>query len=176
MLVSSGDHFLSHSSVSPSLLADLLVQSVSHAQLCDPQGLQHRKLLCPPLSLRFCSNSCPRSQWCYLTISSSAAPLLFLPLIFPSIWIFSYESALPIQWPEYWSVSFSISPCRAYSGLISFRTDCLISLLSEGLLSSPTPQFESIHSWVPSLLYGPALTSVHDYWENNSFDYMDLCQ
>ena len=101
---------------------------------------------------------------------------LLPPSIFPSIRVFSNESVLRMRWPEYWSVSFSISPCRAYSGLISFRTDCLISLLSEGLLSSPTPQFESVHSWVPSLLYGPALTSVHDYWENNSFDYMDLCQ
>ena len=121
-------------------------------------------------------NSCPWSQWCYLTISSSAAPLLFLPLIFPSNRIFFYESALHIQWPKFWSVSFSISPSSEYSGVISFRTDCLISLLSKGPLSSPTPQFESVHSLVASLLYGPTLTSVHDYWENNSFDCMDLCQ
>ena len=41
--------------------------------------------------------------------------------------------------------------------------------------SSPTPQFESINSWVLSFLYGPTLTSIHDYWRNHSFDYMDLC-
>ena len=42
--------------------------------------------------------------------------------------------------------------------------------------SSPVPQFTSINSLVPSLLYGPILTSVRDYWENYSFDYTDLCQ
>ena len=42
--------------------------------------------------------------------------------------------------------------------------------------SSPTPQFKSINSWVLSLLNGPTLTSIHDYWKNHSFDYMDLCQ
>ena len=40
----------------------------------------------------------------------------------------------------------------------------------------PTPQFKSINSWVLRLLYGPTLTSVHGYWENHSFDYMDLRQ
>ena len=103
-------------------------------------------------------------------------PLLLLPSIFPSVRVFSIQSVLRIRWSKYWSFSFSISPSSEYSGMISFRTDCLISLLSKGPLSSPTPQFESIHSLVASLLYGPALTSVHDYWENNSFDYMDLCQ
>ena len=60
-------------------------------------------------------------------------PLLFLPSIFPSIWVFSNESALRIRWPEYWSFSFSISPSDEYSGLISFRTDWFISLLYKGL-------------------------------------------
>ena len=50
-------------------------------------------------------------------------PLLLLPSIFPSIRVFSNESALHIRWPTYWSFSFSISPSNEYSGLISFRTD-----------------------------------------------------
>ena len=50
-------------------------------------------------------------------------PLLLLPSIFPSIRVFSNESALYIRWPTYWSLSFSISPSNEYSGLISFRTD-----------------------------------------------------
>ena len=50
-------------------------------------------------------------------------PLLRLPSIFPSIRVFSNESALHIRWPKYWSFSFSISPSNEYSGLISFRTD-----------------------------------------------------
>ena len=50
-------------------------------------------------------------------------PLLFLPSVFPSIRVFSSESALRISWPKYWSFSFSISPLNDYSGLISFRID-----------------------------------------------------
>ena len=52
-------------------------------------------------------------------------PLLLLPSIFPSIRVFSSESLLCIRWPKYWSCSFSISPSNEYSGLISFRIDCL---------------------------------------------------
>ena len=52
-------------------------------------------------------------------------PLLLLPSIFPSIRVFSNESALGIRWPKCWSFSFSISPSNEYSGLISFRTDWL---------------------------------------------------
>ena len=52
-------------------------------------------------------------------------PLLLPPSIFPSIRIFSNESALPIRWPKYWSFSFSISPSNEYSGPISFRMDWL---------------------------------------------------
>ena len=61
------------------------------------------------------------------------SPLLLLPSIFPRIRVFSNESALCIKWPKYWSFSFSISPSKEYSGLISFRTDGLISLQSKGL-------------------------------------------
>ena len=52
-------------------------------------------------------------------------PLLLLSSVFPSIRVFSNESALPIRWPEYWIFSFSISPSNEYSGLISFRMDWL---------------------------------------------------
>ena len=60
-------------------------------------------------------------------------PLLLPPSIFPSIRVFSSDSVVCIRWPKYWSFSFSISPSNEYSGLISFRIDCLI-LLSKGLL------------------------------------------
>ena len=65
-------------------------------------------------------------------------PLLLppLPLIFPSIRVFSNESVLCIRWSEYWNFSFSISPSNEYSGLISFRLIVLISLLSKGLFKS----------------------------------------
>ena len=63
-------------------------------------------------------------------------PLLFLPSIFPSIRIFSNESALHIRWPKYWSFSFNISPSNAYSGLVSFRMDWLDLLAVRGMLKS----------------------------------------
>ena len=63
-------------------------------------------------------------------------PLLLLPSIFPSIRVFSNESALPIRWPQYWSFSFSISPSNEYSRLISFRMDWLDCLAVQGTLKS----------------------------------------
>ena len=64
------------------------------------------------------------------------SPLLLLPSIFPSIRIFSNESALHIRWPNYWSFSFSISPSNEHSGLISFRMDWLDHLPVQGTLKS----------------------------------------
>ena len=93
-------------------------------------------------------------------------PPLLLPSIFPSIRVFSNESALRIRLPKYWNFSFSISPSSEHSGLISFRMDWL-DLLQE---SSPTPQFKSINSSALSFLYSPTLTSIHDYWKNHSLD------
>ena len=61
---------------------------------------------------------------------------LFLPWIFPSIRVFSNESILHIRWPKYWGFSFSISPSNEYSGLISFRMDCLDLLGVEKTLKS----------------------------------------
>ena len=61
-------------------------------------------------------------------------PLLFLPSVFPSIRVFSNESALHIRWPKYWSFNFSISPSDGYSGLISFRIDNLGLLAVQGTL------------------------------------------
>ena len=63
-------------------------------------------------------------------------PLLLPPSIFPSIRVFSNESVLHIRWPMYWSFSFSISPYNEYSGLISFRIDCLDLLVVQGTLKS----------------------------------------
>ena len=63
-------------------------------------------------------------------------PLLLLPLIFPSIRVFSNELALRIRWPKYWSFSFSISPSSEHPGLISFRMDWLALLAVQGTLKS----------------------------------------
>ena len=98
--------------------------------------------------------------------------LLFLLLsTFLSIGVFSNESTLHITWPKYWSFSFSISPSKENSGLISFRMDWFDLLAVQGIpKSSLAPQFESINFSTFSLLYDPTLTSIHDYWKNHSFD------
>ena len=92
-------------------------------------------------------------------------PLLLLLSVFPSIRIFSNESALCIRWPKYWSLSFSISPTNEYSGLISFRIDWF-DLAVQGTLKSLLQH----HSSKASILRCSALSSIHNYWKNHSSD------
>ena len=99
-----------------------------------PHELQHAWLPCPSPSPRVCSNSCPLSQWYYLTISPSAAPFSSCPQIFSSIRVFFNKSALCIRWPKYWS--FSISPSNEFSGLISFMIDWFDLLDVQGTVKS----------------------------------------
>ena len=68
-------------------------------------------------------------------------PLLLLPSIFPSIGIFSNESALLIRWPKYWSFGFTIDPSDEYSGLIPFRIDWFYLLAAQGTLKSLLPHY-----------------------------------
>ena len=99
-------------------------------------------------------------------------PLILTPSIFPSIRIFSNDSVLYIRWPKYWSFSFSISPFNEYSGLISFRMDWLDLLAVQGTLKSLLQHHSSkaSNSSVLSFLYVPTLTSIHNYWKNQSLD------
>ena len=115
------------------------VQSSSVAQwcltLCDPVDCRHQASL-----------SITNSQSLFILMSIESVmpsnhlilchPLLLPPSIFPSIKVFSNESALHIRWPKYWSFSFSISPSNKYSGLISFRMDWLDLLAVQGTLKS----------------------------------------
>ena len=97
-------------------------------------GLQHARLPCPSPTTGVYPNPCP------LVMPSNhlilCRPLLLLPLIFPSITVFSNESALHIRWPKYWSFSFNISPTNEHPGLISFRMDWLDLLAVQGTLKS----------------------------------------
>ena len=96
-----------------------------------PHELQHSRLLCLPLSLPVCSNSCWLSD--AIQPSNPLLPLLLLPSILPSILVFSNESVLCIRWPKYWSLIFNISPSNEYSGLIPLGLTGLISLLFKWL-------------------------------------------
>ena len=98
-------------------------------------------------------------------------PLLLMPSIFPSIQVFSNESALHIRCLKYWSFSFNIRPSNDHPGLTPLEWTGWISLQSKGLsgvLSNTTVQ--SINFLALSFLYSPTLTSVHDYWKNHSLD------
>ena len=97
-------------------------------------------------------------------------PLLLLPSIFLSNRVFSNESALCIRWPKYWSFSFSISLSSEYSGLISFTIDWF-DLLAVKRTHKNFLQHRSSKASIlqHSLLYGPTLISIHDYWKNHSF-------
>ena len=147
------------------------VQSLSLSDSLRPHGLQHARPPCPSPAPGVYSNSCSIESVMPSNHLILCCPLLLLPLIFPSIRVFSNESGLHIRWPKYWSFSFNISPFNEYSRLSSFRMDWLDIFAVQGTQeSSPTPQFKSINSSVLSFLYSPTLTSIHDYWKNHSLD------
>ena len=114
----------------------LFVQSPNHVQLF----VTPWTTTCQP-SLSFTiSQSLPTFMTIELMMPSNCLilchPLLLLPSVSPSIWVFFNESALCIRWPNYWSFSFSISPSNEYSRFISFRIDWLGLLAVQGTLKS----------------------------------------
>ena len=104
--------------------------------------------------------SLPKPMSIELVIPSShlilCRPLLLMPSIFPSIRVFSDESALRIRWPKYCSFTFNISPSNEHPGLISFRMDCLDLLAVQGTLKS----FLQHHSSKASILQHSAFFTV----------------
>ena len=102
-------------------------------------------------------------------------PLLLPPSIFPSIRVFSNESVLHIKWPKHWTFSFSISLSNEHSRLISFRMDWLDLLEIQRTLK----RLFQHHSLKASILQHSAFftgqLSIHDFWQNHSFDWTDLC-
>ena len=138
-----------------------------------PHRLQHTRLLYPPLFPRVFSNSCPLSWWCYLTISSSASSFSFCLRSFPVSGSFPMNQLFS-SGGQCIGTSAAVLPMNIQCWFPLGLTG-LISLLSKGFF--PAPQFESVSSSVLSLLYGPAFTSIHDYyWKNHGVDYMDLYQ
>ena len=99
-----------------------------------PHELQHTRFPCPSATPEVYSNSIESVMPSSHLILCH--PLLFLPPIPPSIWVFSKESILCMRWPKYWSFSWSISPSNEYSGFISFRMDWLDLLAVQETLKS----------------------------------------
>ena len=133
-----------------------------------PHESQQARPPCPSPTPGAYSNSCPQSQWCHSAISS-CFPLLLLPSIFPSIRVFSNELAFLIRWPKYWSFSFSISPSNEYSDWFPLGLTDWISLQSKGL-NSLLQHHSSKASIMVAFSFLYSLTSIHDYWENHTFD------
>ena len=99
-------------------------------------------------------------------------PLLLIPSIFSSMRFFSNESALHIRWPKYWSFSFDISPSNEHSVVIYFWMDWFDLLAVQGTLKSLLQHHSSKASILQQSPFfnSSTLTSLHDYWKNNSFD------
>ena len=142
-----------------------------------PHEPQHTRPPCPSPTPRVYSNSCPLSQWCHSATSSSVIPFFSSLQSFPTsgpfqmsqlftsggqrIGISASTSVLPMNIQDYFLQNGLVgSPCSP----------------RDSQESSPTPQFKSISSLVLSFLYGPTLTSIHDYWKNHRFDWTDLCR
>ena len=123
-----------------------------------PHGLQHPRLLCPPLFLRVCSNSYSKSHESVMLSNHLilCCPLLLLPSVFACIRAFSSELTLHIRWPKYWNFSFSISPSNEFSRLISFRIDWFDFLAIQGTLNS----LHQHHSLKASVLQYSAFFTV----------------
>ena len=136
-----------------------------------PHALQHARLPCPSPAPGACSNSCPLSQWCQSIISSSAIPFCSLRQSFPasgsfpmsqffasggqSIGVSGSTSVLPVNNQDWFPLGWSVWS----------------SLQSKGLsrvFSNTTVQKHQF--FVLSFLHSPALTSIHDYWKNHTFD------
>ena len=102
--------------------------------LCDPMDCSTPGL---PVHQQLLESTQTHIHWVGDTIQLIlCSPLLLLPSVFPSIRVFSNESALGIRWAKYWSFSFNINPSNEHSGLISFRMDWLDLLAVQGTLKS----------------------------------------
>jgi len=162
-----------------------VTQSCACPALCNPMDYSTPGFpVCPSSTAIAYSNSCPLGWWCHPTILSSVVPFSCLQSFpasgsFLMSWLFASggqsigaSASASVHW-----IFNEISPSDEYSGLISFRIDWFDLLAVQRTLKSLVQHhgLKSISSSVFSLIYGSTLTSVHDYWKNNSFDYKDLC-
>ena len=151
----------------------------SHSVLSDslrPHESQHTRPPCPSPTPGVYSNSCPSSRWCHLTISSSVVPFSSCPQSLPASGSFPMSQLFTSD-----GQSIGVS---ASASVLSMNTQNLSPLgwlvgspcsTRESQEFSPTPQFKSINSSVPSFLHSPTLTSIHDHWKNHSLDQTELC-
>ena len=136
-----------------------------------PHGLQYSRLPCPSVSPGVCSNSCPLSQWCYVTISSSTATPFFCLQSFPAL------GSFPVSWlftsggqSIGVSASGSVLPMNIQDWFPLGLTG-LISWQSKGTFKSLLQHHNLRASFLQhSTFFMVQLSSIHDYWKNHSFD------
>ena len=140
-------------------------------------GLQHTRLPWTSSTLRAFSKSCPLSQWWHPIISSSVVPF------FSCLQSFLPVGSFPVS--QFFASGGQMIGASASASVFVwlFRTDFLYDWLvwspcnpRDSQESSPIPHFKSISSLALSFVYVSTLTSIHDYWKNHTFNYMDFCQ
>ena len=131
----------------PRKFRKICFKEVYPVQFRSVQSLSHVRLFVTPWAAACQASLSINNSWSLTKLMSIESvmpssrlilchPLLLLPSFFPSMRVFSNESALRIRWPKYWSFSFNISPSNEHSGLISFRMDWLDLLVFQGTLKS----------------------------------------
>ena len=150
-----------------------VVQSLGHVQLFVTPWTTACQAFLSLIFSQSLPKLCPLNQWCHPFISSSAGLFSFclrsFPVSrpFPMSWLFSSGGQGIVTSASVLPMNIQGLFLLGWTGLISLR---------DSQESSLAPQFKGINSLALSLLYGPTLTSIHDYWKNHSFDYMDLCR
>ena len=136
-----------------------------------PHGLQHTRPPCPSPTPGAYSNSCPPSQWCHPTISSSVVRFSSHLQSFPASGSFPKSQFFALDGQSTGvSASASVLPMNIHDWFSSEWTNWSSCSPRDSQEPFPTPKFKVINSLVLSFLYSPTLTSIHDYWKNHSFN------
>ena len=154
---------------------ELLFCSSVVSDSLQPHGLQIARLPCPPPSPGACSNSCPLNWWCHPTISSSVLPF--------SSFLQSFLASGSFPMSQLFTSggqSIGASPLASVfpmgiQGWFPLGLTGLISLLSKGLVFSSENAKASI-LWWSAFFTVQLCSSIHDYWKNHGFDYMEFCR
>ena len=167
-------HFLKIAQGFMKILSYVIIQFSSVAHCC-PTLCDHMDCSMPDLPVH---HQLPESTQTHvhqvgdvIQQSHPLSSLLLLPSTFPSIRVFSNESALRIRWPKYWSFRLSISPSKEYPGVVSFRMGWLDLLAVQGTLKSLFQHHSSKASFFISQLSSQSNSHIiHDHWKNHSLD------
>ena len=152
------------------------IQSVqfSHSVMFNslrPHESQHARPPCPSPTPGVHSDSCPLSWWCHPTISFSVIPFSSYLQSFPASGSFPMNQFFASGGQSIGaSASASVLPMNIQDWFTLELTGLITCSPRDSPEPSPIPQFKSINSLALSFLYGPTLTSIHDYWKNHSFD------